>query len=1251
MRIVVDLQGAQTDTSRFRGVGRYSLAFTQALVRTARNHEVWIALNGAFEQTIEPIRAGFDHLVPQSQIVVFDVPGPIAEVDRANYRRVRSAEHLREHFLASLKPDVTLISSLFEGQFTNAVTSVGTFVRSGLSAVILYDLIPLLYEEAYLYDSGMRNWYFRKLDSLKRADLLCAISQCTRRDAVNALSIPDERIVNILGAVDERFRRLKITPDEIDGIRAKFGLNKPFIMCTGGIDYRKNVEGLIRAYALCSAQLRETHRLAIVCGIPEEDRARLEALAAGTGLGRDEIVFTGFVTDREMATLYNLCALFVFPSLYEGFGLPVLEAMRCGAAVIGSNASSIPEVVGRDDALFDPTRPQAMAEKITEALTNRGFHQSLCEYGPIQSKKFSWEETSRRALAALEEAHAQRYEEGRIVAAVPRYRSKMAYISPLPPEPTGIADYSADLLPELSRHYDIEVVVDRKEVSDSWIRANFPIRSSEWFDRHADRFERVVYHVGDSSFHGYQFDLLEKHKGVVVLHDFFLSDLNSYIDRYMDRPGWFTESLLDSHGYSALIALGQNPHAVTCPYPGNKPVLDEAAGVIVHSQTFKQWAEDYYGENYTSDWHVVPSLRGLPHPIHRRSARDELGLDAGVFLVCSFGVRGSTKHNHSLLEAWLASPVAGNQGCRLVFVGATDSGEYGLQLTKRIEESGLTDRLKITGRASPELFRNYLAAADMAVQLQSPSRGDTSRIILDCLAHGLPLVTNSHGQAGELPEGVAVKLPGQSTVKDLSSAITSLWRNKTARERLARSALKYIRERHSPVRVGELYRDAIESVYEHGSFARYRRLISRLSCIYSCDNSPSSSDIIQVAQTVAANQPRRSFPQLLIDISELARKDAKTGIQRVVRSVLRELIVHPPANWRIEPVYYDGKAYRYAGNFTLDFVNCPQPTRRDEILVPKAGDIYLGIDLLPDIVPAEEPLYAEWRNRGVRTYFVVYDLLPILRPDTFPPGSADWLGAWLASVSRVADGLLCISRAVADEVMQILDRLQPPRMRDLNIGFFHLGADIAESTPTTGMVTDAEAVFAKIRSHPSFLMVGNIEPRKGHRQTLAAFERLWAEGLGVNLVIAGKIGWMVDSLARNLRNHDEQGNRLIWLDRCSDEMLMRLYEECTALLMASEGEGFGLPLIEAAHHKLPIIARDLPVFQEVAGEHVYYFHGMEPQDLAAAIREWIRLQRSGTIPGSSEMPRLTWKQSTARLLDVILGEEWYAKWTPETRAR
>ena len=120
---------------------------------------------------------------------------------------------------------------------------------------------------------------------------------------------------------------------------------------------------------------------------------------------------------------------------------------------------------------------------------------------------------------------------------------------------------------------------------------------------------------------------------------------------------------------------------------------------------------------------------------------------------------------------------------------------------------------------------------------------------------------------------------------------------------------------------------------------------------------------------------------------------------------------------------------------------------------------------------------------------------------------------------------------------------------------------------------------------------------------------------------------------RDIRSHPELGRRLFWLEGISDEYLERVYDASVCLIAASEGEGFGLPLIEAAQHRLAVIARDIPVFHEVAGEHAYYFSGRDPGDIAAAVQEWLALYQSDKHPKSDGMPWQTWRQSTRRALE------------------
>ena len=198
MRIVIDLQGAQSTGSRNRGIGRYSLSLAQAIVRNRGGHEVMIALSDLFPDTIEPIRAAFDGLLPQESIRIWTAPGPVNAADPSNTWRREVAENLREAFLASLRPDIVLISSLFEGLGDDAVTSIGVFSQSFPTAVTLYDLIPFIHSQLYLENPIAENWYLKKIDHLRRADLWMAISESSRREGIEYLGLPENRVVNVI---------------------------------------------------------------------------------------------------------------------------------------------------------------------------------------------------------------------------------------------------------------------------------------------------------------------------------------------------------------------------------------------------------------------------------------------------------------------------------------------------------------------------------------------------------------------------------------------------------------------------------------------------------------------------------------------------------------------------------------------------------------------------------------------------------------------------------------------------------------------------------------------------------------------------------------------------------------------------------------------------------------------------------------------------------------------------------------------
>lgn len=1261
MRIVLDLQACQA-TNRERGIGRYAMSLAQGIARRAnvngRDHDLRIVLNNRFPESVEAIRHAFDGLLPRDRISVFEVPSGVAAMDPGSGWRIRAAERIREHYLADLQPDLVHVASLFEGWVDDAVSSVAqSSAQAGSTAVTLFDLIPLMRQEIYLTNPHMRDWYYRKLQALKSANLLLAISDFTRSEALSALQLPSEQIINISSAIDDMFRPQMLDEQATQSLRQRYGLSRPFLMYTGGIDFRKNIEGLIEAFTRLPETSKRKFQLAIICKISDIDRQRLQALAERVGLARDALVLTGYVPDDDLVALYNSATAFVFPSLHEGFGLPALEAMACGTPTIGANASSIPEVIGRADALFDPNDIDAMTAKIAQVLSDEGFRDDLHRHGLVQARQFSWDACAQRALAGFEALHdARQMQAGapgiKAGLSIPRAstingRPHLAYLSPFSPEKSGIADYSAELITELVRYYDIEVIA-RSDIDNPWILANCTVRSITWFEEHANEFDRIIYHFGNSEFHEHMFDLLSRFPGIVVLHDFFLSGIIGHLEHTNRAPNALTQALYESHGYTGLIQQkSEGWLGSVWAYPCNKKVLDDAIGVIVHSQFSKQLAATWYGAGTSDNWAIIPHLRAVAG-IDRKTARKRLGLNDTDFVTCSFGSLGATKLNDQLLEAWLNSPLAANPNCQLVFVGENHPDIYGKAFSNTIAHSPYASRIKITGFAARPMYQDYLAATDSAVQLRGLSRGETSGTILDCLAHGIPTIINANGSAGELPDDVLLKMPDEFLQTTLRDALTRLQQDKDIANNLSARALAYIRSKHHPYRVGQMYRETIEQFALASTAANHRLLVQSLASIET-SVAPDSQDLMATARSIALNQSIASSPrQLLVDISELVHRDAKSGIQRVVRNVLNQLLLNPPQGYRVEPVYESDGQYRYARRFACDMLGLTGVMPQDTVIEVRPRDRFLGLDLFAHGIPRHQHLFVDLRNHGVEVYFVVYDLLPVLLPRVFVANADVMFSRWLKVVTSVSDGVLCISRAVADELLTWVEATPGARLTPLKVGYFHLGADIPGAAVTSSAIEEpapevpAGQLLAQMNSTPTILMVGTLEPRKAHAQALAAFELLWAQGNTVNLVIVGKNGWMVDALVKRLREHPQSAKRLFWLESASDTLLLQLYASSSALLAASEAEGFGLPLIEAAQHGLPVIARDLPVFKEIAGEHAFYFSGTSPEALAGSLREWLKLHAAGQhVPTSNRIPWLTWEQSTQSLWKVIEQQDWY----------
>lgn len=835
MRIIVDMQGLQSSFSGHRGVGRYTENIVRQLIlqKDAR-HEIYLALNGGLSESVLAIRAGFADILPAERILTWQQFFDTNAMLEPEPGLIEVGEVIRETFLFELQPDVIFSTNLQEGLMDSAVTSVHRLDLPVLYCSTLHDVIPYFYPE-YLENPVVRAWYSRKIEAAQTSDILLTVSESSKRDIVDKLGVPPEKIFVVENGYDcDLFNPAPLEKAEADSLRQKYKLPKTFLLYYGGGDKHKNIDRLLRAYASLPLSIRDDVAL-VLAGKEARGQGYIQDLIANLALD-SHVITPGYVAGDDLPAVLKMSIGFVFPSTHEGFGLPVLEAMACGVAVIGGDNSSIKDILNNPKATFDPYNEEDMAGRLRFLATDANYRAALIASHQKEVKKYSWRKSAKKLWAIFE---------------------------------------------------SFENLVSKTE-----------------------------------------------------------PDLGDPVQR----------------------VLG----------------------------------------------HIVPFVPGM----------------------------------------------------------------------------------------------------------------------------------------------------SQQALLDISRSITE-------------------------------------------SF------------------------------------PLQRGKKIYIDISSVIRQDHRSGIQRVTRAIAGEVLKAGLDGFDIELVYSGvSELHFYAAKKYTQEIFGLGSSLHDNYVEFQPGDILLYLDLHPGVAISHKDYNLYLRNKGIEVYHVVYDIIPILKPQMFWPELCHEFMAWVDAIS-VSDGAICISQAVADELSVYLSKFGEKRADLMKIGWFHLGADLESSVPTTGIPNEAASLIARLESCVTFLNVGTLEPRKGHRQTLAAFERLWNEGTHANLVFIGRHGWGMDDFTQLLEGHPQLNKRLFWLHGVSDEYLEKIYEASSCLIASSEAEGFGLPLIEAAQKGIPIIARDIPVFREVAGVHAFYFeNSTAPLTLAKAVKAWLELREKNLLPVSSGMPYRTWKQSANQLIDVIQKGTW-----------
>jgi glycosyltransferase involved in cell wall biosynthesis len=352
-----------------------------------------------------------------------------------------------------------------------------------------------------------------------------------------------------------------------------------------------------------------------------------------------------------------------------------------------------------------------------------------------------------------------------------------------------------------------------------------------------------------------------------------------------------------------------------------------------------------------------------------------------------------------------------------------------------------------------------------------------------------------------------------------------------------------------------------------------------------------------------------SSPRIFIDISVIAHDDAATGIQRVVRSILH-LLISAQAEYENEVIFLSFSHGKYRVIHVAAGALYPEQWSEPDF---RPGDIFFGLDYALDAIWRARNDLAALKRRGVRFWFLVHDILPLTHPHWFTRPTVERFHNWLSIIGTLAEGFFCVSADVEGKLRAALaERFNiAPSHRT---GILPMGWDLSNSRPSTGLPENFETLIDALSDAPTILMVGTIEPRKGHADVLAAMNLLWTAGKRYNLVLVGTAGWRTEVLQETIARQSEENHRLHWLKGLSDEALSQLYEICTGLIMASHAEGFGLPVVEAIGNGKPVLARNIAPFSSHADKGVSFFpERATAGELAASIEIWLEHSSRHTV--------------------------------------
>ena len=746
---------------RTRGIGRYSAALFKALG----------TLGG-----VELVAISTQPVEGSAGITSRALGIPEAEVEHAYQRYLAGSS-------AASSPAAVVLPNLLAPFDREVFRHLRRHFPAIPVAGIVHDLIPWVFPSFYLRELRDLRRHSAAIANLGEADLICTVSRSTKAEVEEIFGIPPSRVRVIGGGAAQ---------EEVGTPARSLGPGGSYIFAVSSIEWRKNLKFLIAGYASLAERLRKRHRLVVLVPPSPRDNREIVEFATQAGVST-RLDLVSELNAAEVQHYYSEATLVVQPSIYEGLGLPVLEAVQAEAPLISSRYPASEEILGAGyDGFFAPDDLPGFTGVLTRALADEAFRSHLRRSVSVESWDFA--QSARELLSVLPATAELGYTRAE--------RPSLAVVTPVLPQRSGAATFTENLLPHLSPYYAISVVAEDGLEGPGYL----PNSTPEEFA--STGFDRILYVMGNSSVHTFELDAIGKNPGVVEMHDAYLSGMLRHAQVTEGRRGVFFNSVLATYG---LLPFLECPYTVDCEclvqrLMASRSVLCSSLGSLVHSEEAQRLLASECGAGYPATPVPITAPGWIP-TLPNRKRLTGLG---NITIFASFGAVAKPKRSLDILAAWRSAGLSDDTASVLIFAGAVAGDPYGAEFTQEI---GGIDNAFVTGWLDNSSYLAWLEMADIAIQLRRGSRGESSGAILECCAHGIPVVFNRHGSFAEIDPGVGVALPDDFAIAELSEALRKISDDRHLRTQASELGREWSRKNHSPWLAGKSFRDAIEATY------------------------------------------------------------------------------------------------------------------------------------------------------------------------------------------------------------------------------------------------------------------------------------------------------------------------------------------------------------------------------------------------------------------------------------------------------